>query len=73
MGACRVGNYGRAKHLIEDLENIVDEAVNQLSFPLICAYDGEIMPDYIQTVLLETHPYVLMEDDLIVSKQYVVK
>ena len=50
-------------HLIEDFEKIVDEAVNQLSFPLICAYEGKRMPDYLKTILLETHPYVLIEDE----------
>jgi hypothetical protein len=57
-------------HLIEDLEKIVDEAVNLLSFPLICAYEGKKMPDYLKMSLMETHPYVLMEDDFIVSEQY---
>ena len=57
-------------HLIEDFEKVVDEAVNQLSFPLICAYKGERMPEYLKTILMETHPYVLVEDDLIASEQY---
>lgn len=57
-------------HLIKDLEKTVDEAVNLLSFPLICAYDGERMPDHLRTLLLETHPYVLTEEDFIVSEQY---
>ncbi|MER2088444.1 MAG: MEDS domain-containing protein [Sporosarcina sp.] len=57
-------------HLIEDLEKIVDEAVNQLSFQLICAYEGNKMPDYLKTILMATHPYVLLEDDFIVSDQY---
>ena len=57
-------------HLIKDLEEIVDEAVNLLSFPLICAYEGNKMPDYLKTSLMETHPYVLLEDDFIVSDQY---
>ena len=57
-------------HLIKDLEEIVDEAVNLLSFPLICAYEGEKMPDYLKTSLMETHPYVLLEDDFIASDQY---
>ena len=57
-------------HLIEDFEKIVDEAVNTLSFPLICAYEGEKMPDFLRTILMETHPYVLFEDDLIISEQY---
>src|SRR6478735_6218878 len=43
---------------------------NKLSFPLICAYKGERMPEYLQTILMETHPYVLMEGDLITSEQY---
>ena len=57
-------------HLIEDLEKIVDEAVNQLSFPLICAYERNKMPDYLKTSLMETHPFVLLEDEFIVSDQY---
>lgn len=60
-------------HLINDFEKIVDEAVNQLSFPLICAYEAEKMPDHLKTILMETHPYVLMEDDLILSDQYQLK
>ena len=57
-------------HLIEDLEKIVDEAVNELSLTLICAYNGDKMPDYVKTFLLETHQYLLLEDDFIVSEQY---
>ncbi|WP_227431880.1 MULTISPECIES: hypothetical protein [Bacillaceae] len=57
-------------HLIKELEKIIDEAVMLLSFPLICAYDGEKMPDYLQTLLLETHPYGLLEDEFIISEQY---
>lgn len=57
-------------HIIKDLEKVIDKAVNLLSFPLICAYQGEKMPDYLKTILMETHPYVLMEDDFIVSEQY---
>jgi MEDS: MEthanogen/methylotroph, DcmR Sensory domain len=49
-------------HLIEDFEKIVDEAVHQLSFPLICAYEGKQMPAYLEQILMDTHPYVLMED-----------
>lgn len=57
-------------HLIEDFEKIIDEAVNELSFPLICAYEGNRMPEYIKTMLLERHPYVLLEDDFVVSDEY---
>lgn len=57
-------------HLINDLEKIVDEAVNQLSFPLVCAYEGKKMPDFLKTNLMETHPYVLLDDDFIVSELY---
>lgn len=57
-------------HLIKDFEKIVDKAVNLLSFPLICAYEGKRMPDYLKTILMETHPYVLLEDDFIVSEEY---
>ncbi|WP_377890052.1 MEDS domain-containing protein [Alkalihalobacillus sp. R86527] len=57
-------------HIIEDFERIVDGAVNDYSFPLICAYEGERMPDYLINILMETHPYVLMEEDFVISKQY---
>ncbi|MGJ3195222.1 MEDS domain-containing protein [Peribacillus frigoritolerans] len=57
-------------HIIEEFERTVDKAVNLLSFPLICAYKGERMPDYLKTILLETHPYVLQDDDIIVCEQY---
>lgn len=57
-------------HLIEDFEKIVDDAVNQLFFPLICAYERKQMPDHLKTMLMETHPYVLLEDNFVVSDQY---
>ncbi|MFC7373224.1 MEDS domain-containing protein [Fictibacillus iocasae] len=60
-------------HLIEDLEKVIDEAVNDMSFPLICAYEAARMPDYLKTVLMETHPYVLLEDEFIASDQYIRK
>lgn len=57
-------------YLIEDFEKIVDDAVNLLSFPLICAYEGNRLPDYLEKILMETHPYVLLEDEFIVSEEY---
>lgn len=57
-------------HIIEEFERTVDKAVNLLSFPLICAYKGERMPDYLKTILLETHPYVLKDGDIIICEQY---
>jgi len=51
-------------HLIEEFERIVDNTINELAFPLICAYELEKMPQRLQTILLETHPYVL-EDQLV--------
>lgn len=57
-------------HIIEDFERIVDEAVNSLSFPLICAYEGEKMPDHLNKILMETHPYVLKDENFTVSDEY---
>lgn len=57
-------------HIIEDFERIVDEAVNSLSFPLICAYEGEKMPDHLIKILMETHPYVLKDEHFTVSVEY---
>ncbi|TYS67454.1 hypothetical protein FZC76_12760 [Sutcliffiella horikoshii] len=57
-------------HIVEDLERIVDNSVHQLDFPLVCAYEGAKMPDYLRNILLETHPYILVEDQLVVSEFY---
>jgi hypothetical protein len=57
-------------YIIKDFEKIVDKAVNQLKFPLICAYEGAKMPDNLKSILMETHPYVLTQDGFIVSEQY---
>jgi hypothetical protein len=57
-------------HIIEEFERTVDKAVNLLSFPLICAYKGQRMPEYLKTILLETHPYVLEDDDITICEQY---
>ncbi|NKE05745.1 MULTISPECIES: MEDS domain-containing protein [Mesobacillus] len=56
--------------IIEDFERIVDEAVNSLSFPLICAYEGAKMPDHLLRILMETHPYVLKDDKFTISAEY---
>lgn len=57
-------------HIIEDFEKIADDAVNEHAFPLVCAYEKNKMPEHLQTILMETHPYVLMEDSFVVSDQY---
>ncbi|MBT2694309.1 MEDS domain-containing protein [Bacillus sp. ISL-55] len=57
-------------HIIEDFERIVDEAVSSSSFPLICAYEGEKMPDHLIKILMETHPYVLKDDNFTISNEY---
>ena len=58
-------------HLVKDFEKIIDVAVKELQFPLIYAYASKSMPENIQTMLLERHPYVLVEDDITVSDLYV--
>ncbi|MGG0741573.1 MEDS domain-containing protein [Niallia taxi] len=57
-------------HLIEDFEKIVDEAVHTLSFPLICAYEANRMPDYLTTILMKIHPYILLKNNIITTKKY---
>lgn len=57
-------------HIVEDLERIVDNAVHELDFPLVCAYEGAKMPDYLRKILLETHPYILVKDELVASEIY---
>lgn len=60
-------------HLIEDFEKIIDVAVKELEFPLICAYANKALPAPIKQMLLETHPYILVENDVIVSELYTAK
>ncbi|MFB1082677.1 MEDS domain-containing protein [Jeotgalibacillus sp. JSM ZJ347] len=54
-------------HLIDDLEKIIDHAVNELQFPLICAYKKANMPIQLETMLIHTHPYKLIENPLLTS------
>lgn len=58
-------------HLIEDFEKIIDVSVKNYQFPLICAYDNTLLQDDIRNMLLERHPFILAEDDIIVSDLYV--
>ncbi|ANU12019.1 hypothetical protein A1A1_02877 [Planococcus antarcticus DSM 14505] len=54
-------------HLVKDFDKLIDVAVKKLEFPLICAYASKSMPETIKKMVLETHPYILVEDDVIVS------
>lgn len=58
-------------HLIGDFERVVDNAVNEISFPLICAYGERKMPSTLETILLETHPYILKKEKLVFSQKYI--
>lgn len=57
-------------HLVEQFERIVDEAVQELPFSLICAYKSEKIPESLYNMLLQTHQYVLDEEGLTVSDNY---
>ncbi|MFC0189524.1 MEDS domain-containing protein [Fictibacillus aquaticus] len=57
-------------YLIEELEEIVNEVVNELSFSHVCAYEAARMPDHLKKILLETHPFILMEDEIFPSEHY---
>jgi len=57
-------------HLIEQFERIVDQAVRQLPFSLICAYEENRISDHLQEMLLQTHPYVLDGKGLNKSEKY---
>lgn len=58
-------------HLIKDVEKLADDAVNELSFPLICAYQEDSMPENLQQILYETHPLIMVNDELVLSEKYV--
>lgn len=57
-------------YLVEDFENIVDKAVNELQFPLVCAYSGDKMPEHLQNIIERTHPYLLKGNELAFSNKY---
>ncbi|MGB6407846.1 MAG: MEDS domain-containing protein [Planococcus donghaensis] len=56
--------------LIEELEKAIDVAVKNYQFPLICAYNNSLVQGTIRNMLLETHPYILAEDDIVISNLY---
>ncbi|TFE02288.1 MEDS domain-containing protein [Jeotgalibacillus salarius] len=51
-------------HLIHDFENIIDDAVKQIEFPLVCAYKQTNMPIHLKTMLNQLHPFILEETSL---------
>ncbi|WP_404407106.1 MEDS domain-containing protein [Jeotgalibacillus malaysiensis] len=55
-------------HLIDDLERIIDNAVNEIQFPLVCAYGKVNMPIHLKTMLMDSHPYTLIENHLLTSE-----
>lgn len=57
-------------HLVEQFERIVDEAVLQLQFSLICAYNSEKIPESLYHMLLQTHQYILDDEGISVSDNY---
>ncbi|MHA6260593.1 MEDS domain-containing protein [Sporosarcina sp. CAU 1771] len=59
-------------HLIEQFERIVDEAVVQLPFSLICAYEENRISSDLQEMLFQTHPYILGEKGLNKSEKYIL-
>ncbi|MBM7579425.1 MEDS domain-containing protein [Jeotgalibacillus terrae] len=50
--------------LIHSLEKTIDETVNQIGFPLICAYKKTDMPASLHSILIQSHPYILSENML---------
>lgn len=62
-----------ASHLIEQIEKIVDQAVQQLPFSLICAYEKNRISHHLHEVLLQCHPYVLDENGLNKSEKYTLE
>ncbi|PID21071.1 hypothetical protein CSV61_11325 [Sporosarcina sp. P3] len=57
-------------HVIRDVELSADKTVSKLSFPLICAYNEDRMPDHLKKLLVETHPFLLVNDELVLSELY---
>lgn len=51
-------------HLIHDLETRIDEAVNAIEFPLICAYKKVDMPSDLRKILFQTHPFILSDNEI---------
>ena len=57
-------------HLVEQLERIIDQAVKQYSFSLVCAYERSRTSDELMEALLQTHPYIANGDSVITSDTY---
>lgn len=58
-------------HLVEQFERIIDQAVHHYSFSLVCAYEQSRTSDELMELLLQTHPYVVEDDDVRISEKYI--
>ncbi len=53
-------------HLINECETACDAVVNQYAFPHVCAYGKNRVSADLAKILLDTHSYVLAEEELAV-------
>lgn len=51
-------------------ESHCDISVSELGFLTVCAYDATIVPAYIQTEMMRTHPYFMTDYELLRSNLY---
>lgn len=54
-------------HLIRDCETASEDLVEQYAFPHICAYGKNRLSANLTKVLLDTHSYVIAEEELAIS------
>ncbi|MBY6036430.1 MEDS domain-containing protein [Fictibacillus nanhaiensis] len=59
--------------IVEELERGVDQLVSDLNLVVMCAYEEERMPESLRLTLLRTHKFILTDDDILISEQYIEK
>lgn len=54
-------------HIVKDCETACEDIISEYAFPHVCAYGKKRMSVELAEVLLETHSYVIAEEELAIS------
>lgn len=57
-------------NIVKEFEKEVDKLVFENGLIVLCAYDTKGMPDSFKEALLQTHPYIMTDDEILYSDQY---
>ncbi|MGM0754309.1 MAG: MEDS domain-containing protein [Bacillota bacterium] len=64
------GTLDNPSSIIEWFETETDRVVHEHNLTLVCAYEAERMPEHLEEALKKSHPHIMKDDDIMVSKVY---